>query len=106
MIFASAAVRRHAQDHGDAFVFPFTTRTVGAGRHANPGTREDALPFAYAALKPLFAPEGVGPAEVNEKKRIDPLPLVRLIRAGRVGHAIRHAQIVAQGAGLNALIPT
>ena len=73
-----------------------------AGRHDNPGTREEALPFAYAALKPLFAPEGVGPAEVNEKKRIDPLPLVRLIRAGRVGHAIRHAQIVAQGAGLPA----
>ena len=73
-----------------------------AGRHANPGTREEALPFAYAALKPLFAPEGVGPAEVNEKKRIDPLPLVRLIRAGRVGDAIRHAQIVAQGAGLPA----
>ena len=74
-----------------------------AGRHAtNPGTREEALPFAYAALKPLFAPEGVGPTEVNEKKRIDPLPLVRLIRAGRVGDAIRHAQIVAQGAGLPA----
>ena len=72
------------------------------GRHANPGAREEALPFAYAALKPLFAPEGVGPAEVNEKKRIDPLPLVRLIRAGRVGDAIRHAQIVAQGAGLPA----
>ena len=72
------------------------------GRHSNPVTREDALPFAYAALKPLFAPEGVGPAEVNEKKRIDPLPLVRLIRAGRVGDAIRHAQIVAQGAGLPA----
>ena len=73
-----------------------------AGGPANPVTREEALPFAYATLKPLFAPEGVGPAEVNEKKRIDPLPLVRLIRAGRVGHAIRHAQIVAQGAGLPA----
>ena len=72
------------------------------GRHSNPGTREEALPFAYAALKPLFAPEGVGPAEVNEKKRVDPLPLVRLIRAGRVGDAIRRAQIVAQGAGLPA----
>ena len=72
------------------------------GRRANPGTREEALPFAYAALKPLFAPEGVGPAEVNEKKRIDPLPLVRLIRAGRAGDAIRHTQIVAQGAGLPA----
>ena len=73
-----------------------------AGGHTKPVTREDALPFAYAALKPLFAPEGVGPAEVNEKKHIDPLPLVRLIRAGRVGDAIRHAQIVAQGAGLPA----
>ena len=73
-----------------------------AGGHTNPVTREDALPFAYAALKPLFAPEGVGPAEVNGKKRIDPLPLVRLIRAGRVDDAIRHAQIVAQGAGLPA----
>ena len=72
------------------------------GGHTKLVTREEALPFAYAALKPLFAPEGVGPAEVNEKKRIDPLPLVRLIRAGRVGHAIRHAQIVAQGAGLPA----
>ena len=72
------------------------------GVHANPSAREEALPFAYAALKLLFAPEGVGPAEVNEKKRIDPLPLVRLIRAGRVGDAIRHAQIVAQGAGLPA----
>ena len=73
-----------------------------AGGHADPGIREDALPFAYASLKPLFAPEGVGPAEVNEKKHVDPLLLVRLIRAGRVGDAIRHAQIVAQGAGLPA----
>ena len=73
-----------------------------AGGHADPVKREEALPFAYAALKPLFAPEGVGPAEVNEKKCIGPLPLVRLIRAGRVGDAIRHAQIVAQGAGLTA----
>ena len=73
-----------------------------AGGHAKPVKREEALPFAYAALKPLFAPEGVGPAEVNEKKRIDPLSLVRLIRAGRIGDAIRHAQIVTQGAGLPA----
>ena len=72
------------------------------GGHTKLVTREEALPFAYAALKPLFAPEGVGPIEINEKKRIDPLPVVRLIRAGRVGDAIRHAQIVAQGAGLPA----
>ena len=73
-----------------------------AGGHANPITCEDALPFAYAALKPLFAPEGVGPAEVTDKKRVDPLPLVRLIRAGRIGDAIKRAQIVAQAAGLPA----
>ena len=68
------------------------------GQPANPDSRKDALPFAYAALKPLLAPEGVG----EEKKRINPLPLVRLIRAGRVGDAIQQAQIVAQGAGLPA----
>ena len=70
----------------------------GGKQPTNPASREDALPFAYAALKPLFAPEGVG----EEKKRINPLPLVRLMRAGRVGDAIQQAQIVAQGAGLPA----
>ena len=68
------------------------------GQPANPDSRKDPLPFAYAALKPLFAPEGVG----KEKKRINPLPLVRLMRAGRVGDAIQQAQIVVQGAGLPA----
>ena len=67
---------------------------------ANKVQRDDALPFAYAALKPLFAPEGVG--FPNETKRIDPFPLVRLIRAGRVDDAISKARMVAQGAGLPA----
>ncbi len=62
---------------------------------------EDALPFAYAALKPLFAPEGVGPA-TEQKKLLDPLVLVRLIEAGRVADAVTCAQAMARGAGLSA----
>ena len=63
--------------------------------------REDALSFAYAALKPLFAPEGVG-ANGDAKRSVDPLPLVRLIRAGRAQDAVRLAQSIARGAGLPA----
>ena len=63
--------------------------------------REDALPFAYAALKPLFVPEGVGP-DTGEKRLLDPLPLVRLIRAGRAEDAVKFAQRMARGAGLPA----
>ncbi len=63
--------------------------------------REDALPFAYAALKPLLAPEGVGP-ETGEKRLLDPLPLVRLIRANRAEDAVKFAQHIARGAGLSA----
>jgi CRISPR-associated protein Csx17 len=62
--------------------------------------REDALPFAYRALKPLFAPNGVGPA--GEKRLLDPLPLVRLIRAGRIDDAVGRAQAMARGTGLPA----
>jgi CRISPR-associated protein Csx17 len=62
--------------------------------------REDALPFAYRALKPLFAPNGVGPE--GEKRLLDPLPLVRLIRAGRIDDAVARAQAMACGAGLPA----
>jgi len=63
--------------------------------------REDALPFAYAALKPLFASEGVGP-ETGEKHLLGPLPLVRLIRADRATDAVTLAQRMARGAGLPA----
>lgn len=62
--------------------------------------REHVLPFAYAALKPLFAPGGI-PAETNETRLLDPLPLVRLIRAGRVADAVTHAQRFARRAGLS-----
>ncbi|MBF0561785.1 MAG: type I-U CRISPR-associated protein Csx17 [Alphaproteobacteria bacterium] len=61
--------------------------------------REDAVPFAYAALKPLFIPDGVGSGN-GEKRLLDPLPLVRLIRAGRVANAVTLAQRMARGAGL------
>ncbi len=63
--------------------------------------REDALPFAYAELKPLLAPEGVGP-ETGEKRLLGPLPLVRLIRANRAEDAVKLAQRMARGAGLSA----
>lgn len=61
--------------------------------------REDPLPFAYRALKPLFTPDGAGPAH-GDKRLLDPLPLVRLIRAGRVEDAVQQAQAMARGAGL------
>src|SRR5262249_1980648 len=64
--------------------------------------REHALPLAYAALKPLFAPEGIGLPNVKEKKLLDVLPLVRLVRADRVTEAVRRAQHMARAAGLSA----
>lgn len=63
--------------------------------------RDSVLPFAYAALKPLFAPEGIGP-ETGEKRLPDPLPLVRLIGAGRAADAVTLAQRIARAAGLPA----
>jgi CRISPR-associated protein Csx17 len=63
--------------------------------------RDDALPFAYTALKPLFIAQGIGP-ETGEKRLIDTLPLVRLIHAERTADAIRLAQRIARGAGLPA----
>jgi CRISPR-associated protein Csx17 len=65
------------------------------------GARENALPFAFAALKPLFEPAGIGP-DPEMRRRVDPLPLVRLLRAGRTGDAILFAQRLARGAGLPA----
>jgi CRISPR-associated protein Csx17 len=63
-----------------------------------PGSeRKDILPFAYAALKPLLASDGIGPT-LNEKRLLD--PLVRLVRAGRARDAVVLAQRLARGAGL------
>jgi CRISPR-associated protein Csx17 len=61
--------------------------------------REDALPFAYATMKPLFAPSGI--ERKMGRRFVDPLPLVRLMRAGRGDEAVRLAQRVARGAGLS-----
>lgn len=61
--------------------------------------RENPLPFAYAALKPLFMPFGV---DADADSRLDPLPVARLLSAGRGDEALRRAQRVARGAGLTA----
>ena len=63
--------------------------------------REGTLPFAYCALKTLFKPDGIGPG--REKRVLDPLPLVRLTRAGRIDDAVKRAQAMAQDAGLSAV---
>jgi CRISPR-associated protein Csx17 len=60
--------------------------------------REDALPFAYAALKPLFTHSGI--ENETGRRLVDPLPLVRLLRAGRGDEAVGLAQHMARGAGL------
>jgi CRISPR-associated protein Csx17 len=59
--------------------------------------RQSPIPFAYAALKPLFEPGGVGPTR-ELRKIVNPLPLVRLLRAGRVKDAVSLGQYMARGA--------
>lgn len=63
--------------------------------------REDALPFAYAALKPLFVRSGI--ENETGRRLVDPLPLVRLLRTGRGDEAAGLAQRMARGAGLPTL---
>jgi CRISPR-associated protein Csx17 len=60
--------------------------------------REDALPFAYAALKPLLTHSGI--ENEADRRLVDPFPLVRLLRAGRGDEAAGLAQRMARGAGL------
>jgi CRISPR-associated protein Csx17 len=55
-------------------------------------------PFAYAVVKPLFMHSGI--ESKTGRRLVDPLPLVRLLRAGRGGEAARLAQRLARGAGL------
>ena len=62
--------------------------------------RPDALPFAYSVLKPLFAPSGFGPLETDQRKHVHPLPLLRLLRAGRTSDAIASSQATARSCGL------
>jgi CRISPR-associated protein Csx17 len=61
--------------------------------------REDTVPFAYAAVKPMFDPVGEG-FQPAKRRFIDPLPLVRLLRANRGQEAISLAQHLARGVGL------
>jgi CRISPR-associated protein Csx17 len=63
------------------------------------GERQDVLIFAYAALKPLFNPKGVG-SDDQPERFLYPLPLVRLLRAGRTRNAVTIAQRMARAAGL------
>lgn len=60
--------------------------------------REDALPFAYAALKPLCTHSGI--ENETGRRLVDPLPLVRLLCADRGDEAAGLAQRMARGAGL------
>jgi hypothetical protein len=73
--------------------------------------------FAFAALKPLFDPKGVAvprpwekgksrlqvERDTRDRKSVNPLPLVRLVEAGRVDEALAMAARIARGAGLNVL---
>jgi CRISPR-associated protein Csx17 len=60
--------------------------------------REDVLPFAYAALKPLLAPMGIG-SDGETRRPADALPVVRLLGAGRADHAVSLAQRMMRGTG-------
>ena len=73
--------------------------TWSAGRSAR--ERQDPLPFAYAALKPLFDPRGLG-LDDEVRRSIGPLPVVRLLRAERVRDAVSLAQRLLRAAGLPA----
>lgn len=71
-------------------------RTSAASSESH--TRQDVLPFAFAALKPLFTPSGF--ENETGRRLVDPLPLVRLLRAHRGGEATELAQRMARSAGL------
>jgi CRISPR-associated protein Csx17 len=71
----------------------------GALRAAKPPDRCDALPFAYAALKPLFDPTGI--EADGERRMVDPLPLLRLVRAGRVKAEIFWSMISSRSVKLS-----
>lgn len=60
---------------------------------------DNPLPLAYSMLKPLFWPEGAGPEPAN-RKLLDPLPLVRVLRSDRLDDAHALAVRMARGAGL------
>jgi len=84
-------------------------------RSEQPPTDRDPIPFAFAAIKPLLHPSGVGhgllrlggqkTAELRDSNAlcpINPLPVVRLLTAGRADDSVRLAQRLARGARLAA----
>jgi len=77
--------------------------------------RRDAIPLAFAAIKPLLHPAGAGPGlhrlgpknaadmrNAGELRYVNPLAIIRLLSAGRIEDAARAAQRMARGAGLAA----
>ncbi len=97
----TAFIARHTDDERIARLAAGLAWTRTRGGAPFGSGREDAIPFAYAVLKPLFAPDGVGQDE-DDRKTVDPLPLVRLLRARRAEDAVALAQRMARGAGLPA----
>lgn len=66
--------------------------------HAPHPEDRNALPLIYTLIKPLLDPAGVGPDE--QRRLVDPLPVIRMLMAGNVEAAVRRAQLTARGAGL------
>ncbi|MCL4714158.1 MAG: type I-U CRISPR-associated protein Csx17 [Hyphomonadaceae bacterium] len=76
-------------------------------------------PLVYAALKPLFDPKGVaaprppgkatrqyGKDDTRARKIVNPLPLLRLLQAGRpIDEVVIAAYRIARGAGLTVPFP-
>lgn len=87
--------------------------TVQSESPAANGVRVGSLVFA--ALKPFFDPKGLavprpwnrdrpqqyGPLDTRERKFVNPLPLLRLIEAGRMHEALRLAMRLARGVGFD-----
>jgi CRISPR-associated protein Csx17 len=93
-------------------------KSAGADEAGSSTVSFDKVPvggFAFAALKPLFDPKGVavprpwdtgkprryGDHDKRKRKFVNPVPLVRLLEAGRVDEALTMAARIARGAGLS-----
>lgn len=105
------AENRRADDRIAALATGLAWTHSSAPASASP-EHETALPFAYAVLKPLFDPKGVakprppksrahGADDKRDRKPVDPLPLARLLHAGRIEDAVLAAHRIARGAGLS-----
>jgi CRISPR-associated protein Csx17 len=65
--------------------------------------RTNPIPFAFAELKPLLFPAGIGPQ--GDEHIANPLPMLRLLSAGRRRDAISYARAKIRAAGLPAPFP-